>query len=844
MTNVKDSQHVLVEDILLNAMLMTDGYKLGHHCMYPKGMTQLFSNFTPRGNKYLPEATEGVVVFGIQYFIKKYLINTFNNFFFNLDEDTVRKTYTDLTTSFLGEAVAKKVGVDHIIALHKLGYLPIRIKALPEGVYCPIGCPVLTITNTHPDFAWLTNYLESILSNILWQPMTSATIADVYRRELVRHAMKTGFYNPNNMSNLDFLCHDFSMRGMSSLETTITSGMAHLTSFCGSESVPAIKMIEYYYNADPKKQLIAATVPACYTEDTEVLTDQGWKFFKDLDKTENIAQYSNDGTITFVKPIDYIKDRYIGDMIRFTQTSSKKFDIIVTPNHKMVVKTARGITKLIEASNGINKNIYNHSNHAIVSGIYNNETNNILSSIDKIKIAFQADGSFPSHKDDYNGKRTKKFPIRFSFKKERKKNRLIELCKDANVDYTLSYTNNYWNFWINMPCECVKDFSWVDIKHMSLSEREDFINELQFWDGTKKNNTIIYSSNNKQCIDIIQEIAILSGYATLIREFNDKRDNRQINYTINIYKSQVRDISNNIVSTEHYDGYVYCVTVPTHMIIVRRNNNVLICGNTEHSIECSTATNESGIPDDEIYFKKILDEFPEGIVSIVADGYDYWNFITKIVPKYKDQIMSRNGRVVIRPDSGDPVKIICGDPDVDDPFVKMGSYEFLWNTFGGTFNEKGYKVLDTHIGLLYGDSINMKRQRMIYAQLEDKKFAATNLILGIGSFSYQMNTRDQLAFACKATWCSVNGKHIEIYKDPKTVTGTPKKSHRGLLMVVKDENSKYKPVDRVTPEDEASDKNELKTVFEDGKLVREFTLAEIRKTRQDAVHKLLDGTIE
>lgn len=101
------------------------------------------------------------------------------------------------------------MGVDHIIALHKLGYLPIRIKALPEGSYCPIGCPVLTITNTHPDFAWLTNYLESILSNILWQPMTSATISDVYRRELVRHAMKTGFYNPNDLSNLDFLCHDF-----------------------------------------------------------------------------------------------------------------------------------------------------------------------------------------------------------------------------------------------------------------------------------------------------------------------------------------------------------------------------------------------------------------------------------------------------------------------------------------------------------------------------------------------------------------------------------------------------------------------------------------------------------
>ena len=106
-----------------------------------------------------------------------------------------------------------------------------------------------------------------------------------------------------------------------------------------------------------------------------------------------------------------------------------------------------------------------------------------------------------------------------------------------------------------------------------------------------------------------------------------------------------------------------------------------------------------------------------------------------------------------------------------------------------------------------------------------------------------MNTRDQLAFACKATWCSVNGNSIEIFKDPKPVTGTPKKSHRGLIMVVKDENGNYKPIDRVSIEDEASDKNELKTVFEDGKLVKEFTLAEIRKTRQEAVHKLLDGTI-
>ena len=84
----------------------------------------------------------------------------------------------------------------------------------------------------------------------------------------------------------------------------------------------------------------------------------------------------------------------------------------------------------------------------------------------------------------------------------------------------------------------------------------------------------------------------------------------------------------------------------------------------------------------------------------------------------------------------------------------MGSYEFLWNTFGGTFNEKGYKVLDPHIGILYGDSINFKRQKAIYSLLEYKGFAATNLVLGVGSFSMGMVSRDSLALAMKATYLS------------------------------------------------------------------------------------------
>jgi nicotinamide phosphoribosyltransferase len=178
---------------ILNAMLLTDGYKLGHKLMYPQGMTKLYSNFTPRSNKHFPDADKGAVVFGISYFVQKYLIDEFNNNFFNQPKDEIINSYKNLLNGYLGEEVANQIGTEHISALHDLGYLPIEVKGLTEGVYCPYGVPMLTITNTHPDFAWLTNYLETLLSNVLWKPVTSATIADVFKRQLINHAQKNRF---------------------------------------------------------------------------------------------------------------------------------------------------------------------------------------------------------------------------------------------------------------------------------------------------------------------------------------------------------------------------------------------------------------------------------------------------------------------------------------------------------------------------------------------------------------------------------------------------------------------------------------------------------------------------
>ena len=159
----------------------------------------------------------------------------------------------------------------------------------------------------------------------------------------------------------------------------------------------------------------------------------------------------------------------------------------------------------------------------------------------------------------------------------------------------------------------------------------------------------------------------------------------------------------------------------------------------------------------------ITETYPAGIVSIVSDTWDYWKVITEFIPTLKSEILARDGKVVIRPDSGDPVKIICGDPDAKpgSPEFK-GSVECLWETFGGTETATGYKLLDGHIGLIYGDSITLERCEAICSQLEAKGFASTNVVFGIGSYTYQYVTRDTFGFAMKATYGEVNGKGLSL----------------------------------------------------------------------------------
>lgn len=484
----------------INPLTAIDFYKSDHRRQYPEGTTMVYSNFTPRSSHLtnLPEQQTKIVFFGLQYFIKDFLIDAWNEGFFNRPKDQVVKEYKRRMDTSLGPDA---IPVDHIEDLHDLGYLPIEIRAVPEGSPVNIKVPCMTIHNTAPKFFWLVNYLESILSCYLWKACVSATTAKWYKDLFDKYALDTGF--PLELTGVQG--HDFSFRGMSSYQDACLSGAAHLTSFVGTDTVPAIDLLENYYGGNAETELLGCSVPA-----------------------------------------------------------------------------------------------------------------------------------------------------------------------------------------------------------------------------------------------------------------------------------------------------------------------------TEHSVMCM------GTKEDEIEtFRRLITElYPEGIVSIVSDTWDFWKVITEYLPELKDEIMSRSGgfpvdKVVIRPDSGDPVKIICGDPEAfSGTPEEKGAIECLWNIFGGTVTNKGYKLLDSHIGLIYGDSITPERAKKILERLKEKGFCSGNVVLGIGSYTYQYTTRDTYGFAVKATYGEVNGEPRLIYKEPKTDDGL-KKSARGLLRVVNGE---------LLDEQETFEGGDLEVVFKDGSLVKETTIKEVRET--------------
>jgi nicotinamide phosphoribosyltransferase len=250
---------------------------------------------------------------------------------------------------------------------------------------------------------------------------------------------------------------------------------------------------------------------------------------------------------------------------------------------------------------------------------------------------------------------------------------------------------------------------------------------------------------------------------------------------------------------------------------------------TEHSVMCL------GLKDGEFEtFKRLITQtYPKGIVSVVSDTWDFWKVLTDYLPALKDAILARDGKVVIRPDSGDPVKIILGDPESNSRPARMGAIRLLHEVFGGVSNGSGYIELDSHIGLIYGDSITLDRQEQILSGLAKMGFASSNVVLGIGSYTYQNVTRDTDGWAIKATYGVVDGVGREIFKDPLTDNGV-KKSAKGLLAVFADGDRgvAYNIKDPLFLKESVDWKQEgrglLQTIFEDGEVKNIQTLAQIR----------------
>ncbi len=258
---------------------------------------------------------------------------------------------------------------------------------------------------------------------------------------------------------------------------------------------------------------------------------------------------------------------------------------------------------------------------------------------------------------------------------------------------------------------------------------------------------------------------------------------------------------------------------------------------TEHFVMCSNFAVDG---DEETFLRKMLTElYPNTSFSAVLDSYDYWNVIDNILPKLHNEIMAHNGCMLMRGDSGDCVEVVTK------------TVFKLWEQFGGTVNSKGYKVLDPHVKAIYGDSITVQRCEQIYEILMQNGFACSNVALGVGSFSMHCIeeteditvtaddgqkftgrhtvlkpfTRDTFSSCIKACYAEIDGKEYPIFKDPKE--GGFKKSQKGLCYVYRDDNGElaYKDgyVGSTIPEG-----NLLETVFKDGRLVREYTLSDIR----------------
>lgn len=233
---------------------------------------------------------------------------------------------------------------------------------------------------------------------------------------------------------------------------------------------------------------------------------------------------------------------------------------------------------------------------------------------------------------------------------------------------------------------------------------------------------------------------------------------------------------------------------------------------TEHSI--MTLMGSSGERD---VFEHVLNAYPEGIISCVSDSYNIFNAVENLWgDELKDKILKRNGTLVIRPDSGDPVQTL----------TKV--FSILFEKFGFTVNQKGFRVLPPQVRVIQGDGIDYDSIHQIYQALANKGISAENLVLGMGGALLQKINRDTQKFAMKCSYAIVNGKEVNVHKNPiemnehGEITKSFKASKSGRLKLVESANG-FKTID-----ERERGQDILETVFENGEIKRSHSFEEVR----------------
>ena len=223
-----------------NIILLTDSYKVSHHVQYPKGTTEIYSYFESRGGKF-----DETVFFGLQYFLKKYLSRP-------ITREDIDEAEGFFSLHFGTNKLFNKEGWEYILEKHQ-GKLPVKIRAVPEGTKVGVHNALMTIENTDPNCFWLTNYLETILSQV-WYPTTVATLSRKTKELIAKYLEETG-----NSELIDFKLHDFGLRGCSSTESASLGGAAHLVNFMGTDTLPALALVRDYYDGGMVGHSIAAS---------------------------------------------------------------------------------------------------------------------------------------------------------------------------------------------------------------------------------------------------------------------------------------------------------------------------------------------------------------------------------------------------------------------------------------------------------------------------------------------------------------------------------------------------------------------------------------------------------